>query len=82
MLDGDAPPAEDDALPRRVIVDTYERLSGRSLYGAATREEQAAEEADPSAVVVAPLFVANLDAHLLPQMVELLDPYGYNRRSW
>ncbi len=62
-----------------MIVDTYERLCGRSLYSKAPVEEQAAEDA---AYSLAPLFVGHLDDEQLTQMVELLDPYGYNRGSW
>lgn len=82
MLNADSP-LDDGPSLRYVGVDTYERLSGRSLYGVATREEQPADDGgDGSGIVVAPLFVGHLGAEMLPQLVELLDPNGWNRRSW
>jgi hypothetical protein len=70
---------DDVPVTRRVCVDTYERLAGRSLYGAAAGEEQAADADEFS---VAPLFVGHVHAEQLTQMVELLDPFRYNRGSW
>jgi hypothetical protein len=82
MLDStatDDAPAAGGAPHRRVCVDTYERLCGRSLYSKAPVEEQAAGD---DAFATGPLFVGHLGAEQLMQLVELLDPYGYNRGSW
>lgn len=79
MLNADSPPEDGPSL-RHVCVDTFERLSGRSLYGVATRELAASD--DDGTGAVAPLFVGHLGAEMLPQLVELLDPNGWNRGSW